>query len=117
MSDAWAVGYNPQLAEHWDGTTWTSAPLPGSPGGALFAVDARATADVWSVGAYFPTPSVENTLIDHWDGASWTTMSSPNVTDNEYLGGVSADASNDVWAVGTWYDASYNSGTLIEHFC
>jgi hypothetical protein len=117
QSDAWAVGGSPQFSEHWDGTTWSSVPLPATTGGFLSAVSARSSGDVWAVGEYFPTPNVQQTLIDHWDGTSWSEVSSPNVTDTNGLLSVSADAATDAWAVGTWYDVNYRSGTLIEHFC
>jgi hypothetical protein len=60
-TDAWAVGdYYPQgsptvlanLAEHWDGTSWTAYPLPnvGPNGNTLLGVSDEPNGNTWAVG-------------------------------------------------------------------
>ena len=107
--DIWAVGYThaPALALtlHWDGTSWTVVPTPGSGSSANFlnAVAAVGANDVWAVGTYFqPGNQWLTSLTMHWNGTEWGIVPSPNpgTSDNE-LDAVSATASNDVWAVGS----------------
>ncbi len=54
-NDVWAVGYNVTssgttagLIQHWDGTSWSVVPNPGT--GALFGTAASSANDVWAVG-------------------------------------------------------------------
>ena len=78
-SDVWAVGYcndggaDRPLALHWDGSTWTSSPVPGA--GLLREVQAVASGDVWAAGAYYNT-SLQGyrTLVVHFNGTKWATV-------------------------------------------
>jgi hypothetical protein len=112
-SDIWAVGevfsdnfVHTTLAEHWDGTAWTSVSTPNASqsSNVLNAVTALSNSNVWAVGS-----SDLGTLIEHWNGTDWTIVSSPL---SGTLTAVAATAPNDIWAVG--YDTQYNA--LIEHF-
>jgi hypothetical protein len=137
-SDVWAVGlefenYTSQfnLAEHWDGTSWTAIPTP-NPGdnssecGGFYQNDLIGVAeisanDVWAVGQYCtvgPNDDVSYlTLTEHWNGTAWTVIPSPNPSQISYLEGVAALATNNVWAVGQNYDGSTGIPvTLIEHW-
>ena len=102
-NEAWAVGtrgtggsYLP-LAEHWNGSQWSSVAISG-PGNfnMLRAVSVVSSSDVWAVGV---TESW-GALIEHWNGSSWTQVSSPVSGAQTLLYGVKAFAANDVWAVG-----------------
>src|SRR4051812_15157016 len=62
-NDIWAVGHytttnglHQTLTEHWDGAAWSVVPSPNRPGvgNHLYGVAARATDDVWAVGATDP---------------------------------------------------------------
>ena len=77
-SDAWAVGYysdgsaDRPLALHWDGTNWTSSPIPGA--GLLREVREVGPGNVWAAGAYYnPSLLRYQTLVVHFDGTAWTT--------------------------------------------
>src|SRR5581483_1130187 len=56
-NDAWAVGYydngsgKQPLALHWDGTSWTSSPVPGT--GILRKVKESGPGNVWATGTYY----------------------------------------------------------------
>ncbi|MFZ0799121.1 MAG: hypothetical protein WCA13_11475 [Terriglobales bacterium] len=133
-SDLWAVGYelntsNNQfnLAEHWNGTSWTIVPTP-SPGvtqcaslwqNNLNGVAAVSTNDVWVVGficgAGQPGNNPFLTLTEHWDGSQWSVVTSPNPSNYSSLYGVAALSTNNVWAVGQNYGAS-EPETLVEHW-
>ena len=78
-SNVWAVGYGNEggadrpLALHWNGSTWTSSPVPDA--GLLRQVSAVATGNVWAAGAYY-NASLQRyqTLVVHFDGTAWTTV-------------------------------------------
>lgn len=117
-NDIWAVGSvaaancctSTTLAEHWNGTTWSTVPTPsaGQSYNMLQGVTAPSTSNVWAVGR-----SDQGTLIEHWNGTAWSLVSSPNPASGPgALASISATSASDIWAVG--YDASFNA--LIEHF-
>jgi hypothetical protein len=129
-NDIWSVGYagGAPLSMHWNGSTWSIAPMrvrPGLGGEWLAAVSGSASNDVWAVGTgrgfFTNRPSA---TIRHWDGTRWkekvcyaaSSSNPPPGYEGEggpdaYLTGVSAVASNDVWAVG-----ASGSGPLILHW-
>jgi len=78
-SDVWAVGYcndggaDRPLALHWNGSTWTSSPVPGA--GLLREVKAVGAKNVWAAGAYYNTGTQgHQTLVVHFNGTNWTTV-------------------------------------------
>lgn len=128
-NDIWAVG-NTQpfntgdvvtLAEHFNGTSWTSVPIPnpaGGFGGVLKGVAAVASNNVWAVGNSVSVnslgESVASTLIEHFNGTSWSIVPSPNPTGGGVLTAVTAISANNIWAVG--HIGIGRGGNLIEHF-
>lgn len=128
-TDVWAVGYHlasnwRTLVMRWNGSAWSIVPSPniGPYGNYLYAVDARASNDVWAVGT---TNNSSQTLILHWDGSSWSVVASPSISNwTNVLHGVSIVSANDIWAVGlatsTYYvgdgDPITSSQTLILHW-
>jgi len=77
-SNVWAVGYYSDgsaqrpLALHWNGSTWSSSPIPGA--GALRKVSAITAGNVWAAGTYYNASNgLNQTLVVHFDGTSWTT--------------------------------------------
>jgi hypothetical protein len=131
-TDAWAVGFVEvdvarTFSMHWDGTNWSSVPIPnvGSGTNRLYGVLALAPNNVWAVG--LSTPAVQNfatlTLIEHFDGTSWTVVPSPNVgpnsaNQNNALFGITGDSANDLWAFGSYFaaDGSQQQMTLLMHW-
>ncbi|HEV2375041.1 MAG TPA: hypothetical protein VGS19_23135 [Streptosporangiaceae bacterium] len=117
----WAVGYfisggGPlqTLAERWDGTDWDVVPSPnvGTGSNSLGAVVALSATDAWAVGASSETPSSSQALIEHWDGTTWSVVSSPTLTGNVNLAGLTAVRStSQLWASG-----GTGNATLTEHF-
>jgi hypothetical protein len=115
-SDVWAVGTYANygepngrrhpLALHYNGSAWTSTPVPDAAGGAfLRAVKAISANDVWAVGSKngYSTP-----VAYHWTGGAWTevTMAAlPGTGGNNLFYAVAATAPDRVWAIG------YQSGT------
>jgi hypothetical protein len=128
-TDAWAVGefYPPAgdgtilntLGVHFDGTRWTSYPLPnvGSNLNALFSVSDMPSGEAWAVGYYVDATYKQHTLTEHFDGAAWTVVMSPSpgVRQN-ILYGVAALSTSDVWAVGGTQDSAGTWHTLAEHW-
>jgi hypothetical protein len=119
-TDAWAVGYQTKastgalvpLAEHWNGTTWSTVSLPASVTGlnGLDGVYAAAPDDVWAIEGgpqYIHGGSGHNVFL-HWDGTSWTTVPGPGPSEDGlgYLyTAIGGTGSGNVWAAGTVSDA------------
>lgn len=123
--DVWVVGarevsaaYSANLAEHWNGTTWSVIPVPNvlSATNGLAGIAAISSDDVWAVGESFDYNRA-HTLTVHWNGAAWSIVPSPGMDQyHSELNAVSAVAADDVWAVGTYSLQSIGSVTLIEHW-
>lgn len=116
-TDVWAVGVHygyhdadtTSLIEHWDGSTWSVVPGPGSDSN-LFAVSARSATDVWAAGRLHGS-----TLVVHWDGSAWTQVPTPSPGTGADLRGISAVSVDDVWAVGLAFVGD-KTQTLVEHW-
>jgi len=106
-SDVWAVGYyfdgstNRPLALHWDGSTWSNSPIPGT--GLLRKVRAVGPGNVWAAGTYY-NAGVQSyqTLVVHFDGTAWTTVVSADAptADSEVIGLAADPAGSMLTAVG-----------------
>ncbi|MFL5732430.1 MAG: S-layer homology domain-containing protein [Chloroflexia bacterium] len=124
-NDVWAVGSRFQsaayhsLALHWDGSTWTTVPVPDVSAGPnqLTGITAVSSTDVWAVGRVGPYfGEGARTLAVHWNGSAWSIVPTANVgaQDNALLA-VDAVSTNDIWAVGNYLSgASWQ--TLIERW-
>ena len=113
-TDVWAVGFKAtssttevNVSLHWDGTSWTQAPVSHFRFGGVGPVAALSPADVWAVGSGPGVPTGgfsahPTAVIEHWNGTSWTVVPSPNPNPqgNNGLGAVAAVSASDVWAVG-----------------
>jgi hypothetical protein len=101
-NDAWAVGgtypsgytAGTPVAEHWNGTGWQAATLPGGLTGTLGAVSAPAATDVWTV-------SQLTGYALHWNGTTWSVAKKwPEHTPARELTGVTAFSPANVWVFG-----------------
>lgn len=105
------------VTDAWERVSTGGSGQEGDRDGALWAVSAVASDNVWAVGEY--VSGTTRTLIMHWNGSEWSTVSSPNVgTGTNRLYGVAATApgqSNEVfvWAVGQYYDSAGRANPLI----
>lgn len=143
--EAWAVGLEsttsrcampgypacgPALADHWDGTSWQSLPVPmpaNAEFGGLTRVAAAAPGDVWAVGwaqildSATPNPDkpggfiIEDhfeALVEHWDGHAWTRVAVPD--EQAYLpGALALGGTGDVWTAG--YDGRTDV-PVVQHW-
>src|SRR5215470_11255107 len=75
-SDAWAVGNDPGLALHWNGTRWvrTGVPHPSVLNG-VSALSASDASDAWAVGSLGDVSTT--TLALHWNGTAWARVPTP----------------------------------------
>jgi len=104
-SDVWAVGYyndgsaDRPLALHWDGSTWTSSPVPGT--GMLRKVKAISASNVWAVGSYYNASEQRyQTLVVHFDGTAWTTVvSADSGSSDDQLVGLGANTTGSMITV------------------
>jgi hypothetical protein len=106
-NDIWAVGQeslldvnggfcNATLAEHFNGTSWSTVATPQSTTtcNVFSSVTAASAVDAWAVGN-----AGGASLTEHWNGASWSVVSNQGGT-NATLNGVTELSPSDVWAVG-----------------
>jgi hypothetical protein len=86
-NDVWAVGAD---IEHFNGTTWSVVPSPGTFG--LTSIAAFSANNIYAVGGG----------IEHWDGTSWTTVADavPSNTGGPLFNGVTALSNGTAIAVG-----------------
>jgi len=127
-TDAWAVGdyYNSNdpnvlknLAEHWDGTSWTALPLPnvGPNENTLLGVSELANGSTWAVGYDVNAEYRQEPLVEHFDGLDWQVLATPPLAgQGSIFYGVSALADHDVWAVGGRQDSAGIWHPLAEHW-
>jgi hypothetical protein len=83
-SDAWAVGYDSGsaftnvgakvLIDNWNGTAWSQAAAPTTPGNTalLLGVSAGSATDAWAVGRTQINKSSFEGLALHWNGTAWS---------------------------------------------
>ena len=124
-----AVGYyrngsgtSVQLAERWDGTSWTIQPLSNLPAGAtssaLFGVSCTSATACTAVGDYFDG-AAQVALAERSDGTSWTIQPIPNPSRAQgvVMRGVSCTSATACTAVGDYFPAgSLPQLTLAERW-
>jgi hypothetical protein len=99
-------------AERWNGTTWTSQPIPapvGAQGTALYSVSCPSASSCTAVGDSFAlTDGKATALVERWDGSSWTVRSTPSpvAADQSALYGVSCSSTTACTAVGAGYTSA-----------
>lgn len=112
-NDVWAVGSAlsaPQngvtqaIAEHWDGHSWRTAPVP--PGSAFDAITATADGKVWGL---ITTVGSAKQLV-RWDGQAWheqTMPAIPGLAPNS-IQTILADDGRTLWVAGGWEPTGEN---------
>jgi hypothetical protein len=111
-TDAWAVGAGvsdddtfPSVA-HWDGTSWTSLPLPDphSEGAVIEDVLPVAADDVWFAGTNYTRGEPRSTepILYRWNGSSLASVPLP--ADILSVSGVVADSTGTIWVSGQSLD-------------
>ncbi len=119
-NDVWVSGggyFSGAHIEHWDGSGWSLIPNPAQPDGALGAMSALSSDDIWDVGV---DTGSDTTLAAHWDGTQWSIVPSPTPYGDAIFYGVTAISHNNVWAVGSYLLPNGQGGavqqTLVEHW-
>jgi hypothetical protein len=121
-NDVWALGSHVSgpastpWAQHWNGTTWTTAKLdlPEGPLSISSIYDAKAFSadDVWAVGSWqgdFP-------FVQHWDGKSWLAVQVPEMPgDERILTGIDGTGPNDIWVVGQRFDQGQEHAVVLHY--
>lgn len=126
-NDVWAVGnvsYYGAWGElelsarsyHWNGSSWKPISFPLGGYSYVNGVLARATNDVWAVGAGSGACGFNYCYATvHWDGKAWSDVFNPN---QGVLSGVTASSSSDAWGVGSGFNSrtGYPTGTYTLHY-
>lgn len=119
--DAWAFGTTSEagfpapgtpVAEHWNGTKWTSRALPSGLTSEIAAASAVSAHSVWAV------TEVGGDIL-HWNGSTWSVAD--DIPGSDLLAtGITAVSDSDVWVfgfsgagpgLGTWH---YNGQTWTQ---
>jgi hypothetical protein len=108
------------LADSWDGTSWTGVPTP-NPGPAgrwqfLEDVSCPAATACTAVGYSWTPGGPDIPLVESWDGTSWTVVHAPNpaTSGGNTLMGVSCPSATACTAVGYSYISGGFYRTFIE---
>lgn len=100
------------VAEHWNGSTWSSSSLPSGLTSTIAAVSAVSASSVWAVA------QVGGDIL-RWNGSKWSVAHDVPGTDLLFTG-ITAVSDTDVWAfgsssigpgLGTWH---YNGHTWTQ---
>jgi hypothetical protein len=109
--DCWAVGAdgntttNPStttalnLAEHWNGSTWSQVSIPNPSGTAtnsyqqIADLSCAGSNNCWAVGSYNGSNGTPLNMAMNWNGKTWSQVSVPNP------GGTGSGASNHLWSM------------------
>jgi hypothetical protein len=100
------------VAEHWNGTKWSSSALPSGLSSEIFAASAVSASSVWAV------TEVGGDIL-HWNGSAWSVADHVPGSDLLFTG-ITAVSNSDVWAfgfsslgpgLGTWH---YNGHTWTQ---
>ena len=110
------------LAEYWNDSTWTGAPLafpPGPPRPSLQAISCVPAGQCVATGSYGKFGSFDSALAVAWDGRAWSWSRPPVRTfgppGNRILASVSCLSAEDCVAIGNAYDsASDTAGGFTE---
>ncbi len=111
------TGIQRSLVEFWNGTKWSLLPSPnqGSGVNTLYGVSCIRPTRCVAVGAYYPSPSTDQTLVESWNGHSWSITPSPDQgSGDNLLLGVSCTSSNNCMAAGDYVNATGVLRTLVE---
>jgi hypothetical protein len=106
------------LAEHWNGTTWSTKEIP-SPSGAtstgLATVSCTSASSCAAVGSYTNSGGTGVTVAERWNGTSWAVQSTPNPSGatKSFFTGVSC-AEEPCIGVGQWTKSGGATATLAE---
>ena len=113
-ASAYAIGTDPGVAYHWDGTAWRTVTLPDA-GFAASSITAVSATDIWLTGSTSAGATAEAV---NFNGTAWTVVPMQQPTANKpILNGATAVAANDIWAVGYLRSpAGAAVGTLTEHW-
>jgi hypothetical protein len=112
------------LAEHWNGSAWTTQTVPNPVGAAsgslLFGISCSSATSCTAVGYQLPSawdPEPEP-LAEHWNGSAWTVQTTPipSGSDAGSLQAVSCVSATSCIAVGYAYGSSYPVALLVEHW-
>ncbi|MGA2210704.1 MAG: hypothetical protein ABSH30_13810 [Acidimicrobiales bacterium] len=112
-------GIEVNLAEAWNGKSWSVKKLPKLPGAEiseLSGVSCTSTGTCTAVGQYVDSSGVDVTLAEFWDGSSWSIQATPNPAGAQGSGlfSVSCTSAGACTAVGIYVDSSGVEVTLAE---
>jgi hypothetical protein len=102
---------------HWDGSAWSSGPLPAPDVAFPSDVSCLSASDCTAVGNFYDYPVNRDTLVDHWDGSTWSTVASPNPAGGRTnsIDGITCIAASNCVGVGSSISDGFQH-TLVERY-
>jgi hypothetical protein len=99
---------------------WSLAPSPNPTGSVvawLAGVSCPSTTSCFAVGQDTPAAvgSYSRGLVEHWNGSRWSVMTTPRVSENTSLAGVSCPSTRSCFAVGYSF-LGESTKSLVEHW-
>ncbi len=114
--DCWAAGSTTDssggpsgnLAERWDGTSWSVVAAPQTPGvpGILTGVTCLGPLQCWASGMVGPLGAGGGNLqptpeVEAWNGTAWSAQPTPDVTALAVVTGITCVRADGCWTVGS----------------
>jgi hypothetical protein len=102
------------LAQEWNGTSWTSVPVPSVGANETYLYGVSCISSSWCMavgGAYLnETTDRDVSVTEQWNGSAWSMVTTPQTvtTGDQELVGVSCSSTTFCAAVGTTSDADDN---------
>jgi hypothetical protein len=126
-NDIWAVGeytdgtgHWQAFTVHWNGTTWTVVPNPGTGPVHYYlrSVAAVSANDAWALGSYESAGTgLSRSLAMRWDGIAWSIIPTPNVgSSGNWLTGMAVLAPNDIWAIDNYETGPFEGRSQLVHW-
>lgn len=101
---------------HWDGSSWSTIPMPASGVEQTLSSIAAGNSDAWAVGTYTPSSSNQAPVaaVYHWNGSSWSAVPFPVTTAYSYASAVAyVPGTTTVWVSGS-QSLSGNGGSYTD---
>jgi len=106
-----STGNSATLAERWNGTSWSIAASPNSPGGSedvLTGVSCLSLSHCTAVGDYAALNGTSPPLIENWNGTAWKLVA--GATGNGELDSVACTGGSACVAVGSYAESQTSAG-------
>jgi len=118
VGDYFSGGRDRNLAEHWNGTSWSIQRTPNPPGAAesdMSGVSCTSPSACAAVGFYSGKGGSSKAFTEIWDGTRWRLEPAPSPAARGHLFGVSCTSKSACVAVGDFGSETWNGSAWSFH--